>query len=383
MIITNSDYNTLPEQVQENTENIQTLASKIKNLYFSKLALTQETTTIAISNIKNWTTGVTSGYVVDISANVFEIVGVTDTLIYINWLLEFEGQRGQQGETGNGIESIKKTSSSGLVDTYTITFTNGGTQTFEITNGEQGEQGASGVAELTEVNLQYGQETVTYDTTDGITISSSGAFKSNGVTSYPNVEMNIPLVGSEEIIFDATENGDKVQAHLDNSVSNKLANALTLPVTTPTDTQLVAVNSSKAQTMLQVGEGLSVENGILSAMSSGSEQHLYKHFLEIFLQFENVFTTEIVNGCVYKTVYTTDSESYTTTELNKGVSNLNLIDINVNLTSKSGNTFTYVAYLNLKDATVFYNSTGENASTSYKYTDIGYGTITDTVTQIF
>ena len=45
------------------------------------------------------------------------------------------GQTGQTGATGNGIASIEKTSTSGLVDTYTITYTNGDTDTFTVTNG--------------------------------------------------------------------------------------------------------------------------------------------------------------------------------------------------------------------------------------------------------
>lgn len=36
---------------------------------------------------------------------------------------------------GNGIENIEKTATSGLVDTYTITFTDGSTTTFDVTNG--------------------------------------------------------------------------------------------------------------------------------------------------------------------------------------------------------------------------------------------------------
>ena len=40
-----------------------------------------------------------------------------------------------KGETGNGISSVAYTSSSGVVDTYTITFTNGDTTTFTVTNG--------------------------------------------------------------------------------------------------------------------------------------------------------------------------------------------------------------------------------------------------------
>lgn len=49
------------------------------------------------------------------------------------------GGDGPVGPTGNGIASIAKTSSAGLIDTYTITYTNGTTTTFEITNGQDGE----------------------------------------------------------------------------------------------------------------------------------------------------------------------------------------------------------------------------------------------------
>ena len=47
-----------------------------------------------------------------------------------------KGDTGATGATGNGIASIAKTSSVGLVDTYTITMTNGTTATFTVTNGD-------------------------------------------------------------------------------------------------------------------------------------------------------------------------------------------------------------------------------------------------------
>lgn len=49
-----------------------------------------------------------------------------------------QGIQGIQGETGNGIASITKTATVGLVDTYTITYTNGTTTTFNVTNGQDG-----------------------------------------------------------------------------------------------------------------------------------------------------------------------------------------------------------------------------------------------------
>ena len=50
-----------------------------------------------------------------------------------------DGKDGTDGEDGVGISSIVKTSTSGLVDTYTITMTNGDTATFTVTNGRDGE----------------------------------------------------------------------------------------------------------------------------------------------------------------------------------------------------------------------------------------------------
>lgn len=45
------------------------------------------------------------------------------------------GATGATGATGNGIASITKTGTEGLVDTYTITYTSGATTTFTVTNG--------------------------------------------------------------------------------------------------------------------------------------------------------------------------------------------------------------------------------------------------------
>ena len=50
-----------------------------------------------------------------------------------------EGKDGEKGETGNGIEKIEKLGSEGLVDTYEITFTDGSSTTFTVTNGKDAE----------------------------------------------------------------------------------------------------------------------------------------------------------------------------------------------------------------------------------------------------
>lgn len=46
-----------------------------------------------------------------------------------------------KGETGNGIEKIEKTNTEGLIDTYTIYYTDGTTSTFQVSNGGKGDKG--------------------------------------------------------------------------------------------------------------------------------------------------------------------------------------------------------------------------------------------------
>lgn len=68
--------------------------------------------------------------------------------------------KGQQGDTGNGITSITKTGTSGDVDTYTVTLTNGATQTFTVTNG-------SSIASITKTSTSGLTDTYTVTLTDG------------------------------------------------------------------------------------------------------------------------------------------------------------------------------------------------------------------------
>ena len=52
---------------------------------------------------------------------------------------------GTPGPAGVGIQKIELTNTQGLVDTYTITYTDGSTTTFTVTNGADGQDGQDGV----------------------------------------------------------------------------------------------------------------------------------------------------------------------------------------------------------------------------------------------
>lgn len=80
-----------------------------------------------------------------------------------------KGDRGEKGEDGLStaisVRSIEKTSTLGLVDTYTITYTDGTTTTFNVTNGSNGASGSDG-KDVTATDLY---ETYKAETGDDIT----------------------------------------------------------------------------------------------------------------------------------------------------------------------------------------------------------------------
>ena len=61
----------------------------------------------------------------------------SNTISLVNGKDGKDGSPGLPGATGNGISSITKTGTSGLVDTYTINYTNGNTTTYTVKNGEK------------------------------------------------------------------------------------------------------------------------------------------------------------------------------------------------------------------------------------------------------
>ena len=85
---------------------------------------------VGITNIaKTGTSGLVDTYTITLSN------GTTKTFTVTNGAKGDTGATGQTGATGKGISSISKTGTSGLVDTYTITYSDNTTSTFTVTNG--------------------------------------------------------------------------------------------------------------------------------------------------------------------------------------------------------------------------------------------------------
>ena len=123
-----------------------------------------------------------------------------------------QGEQGIQGATGNGIQSIEKTSSNALTDTYTILFTDGSSTTFEVENGK-------GIVSIEKTSSEGNVDTytITYndDTTSTFTVT-------NGEVTNEELQQ---ALAQERVISDG-----------------KYARALKTPVTDVESTQIYAEN---------------------------------------------------------------------------------------------------------------------------------------------
>lgn len=264
MEITNNNYNTMPEQVQENKDNIKVLAEHIKEAYNATTTLPQSATTIDASMVRDWVAGTTTGFILDQAGKLFKIVAVSDNTIYIQWWASLPqgatGATGARGETG--------------------------------AKGDKGDAGV-GFNNTTDINLVVGEPTsVTYDTDDGITITSQGGIQADGQTFSPNVEQKMPLVVGTGLTMDVTEDGKHVDIHLSAETQQTLSRSLKTPMSTPSATEIVAVDNTGAQTMLEIGAGLSVENGALKVSGgSGKYQHNIRAQGNMYFSFINNVST--------------------------------------------------------------------------------------------
>ena len=99
-----------------------------------------------------------------------------------------------RGAKGNGISMISKTGTSGLVDTYTITFDDGETTTFTVTNGDKGDKGDTGATP----NLTIGN-VETLEPTESATATITGTAEN------PVLNLGLPQGRTGEVTYEDLE----------------------------------------------------------------------------------------------------------------------------------------------------------------------------------
>ena len=115
--------------------------------------------------------------------------GTTSTFTVTNGADGQDGRNGLNGPRGISIVSIQKTGTQGLIDTYTITFSDSTTTTFTITNGADGEAGEDGQNGTDGANGRDGADGVSIVSinktgTQGLIDTYTITFSNNSTTTF-------------------------------------------------------------------------------------------------------------------------------------------------------------------------------------------------------
>ena len=216
MEITRTAKNTMPEQVQENMGNIDALNNELENR------------PVGLIDKGDWTRGRHYYPQQVVQYNGASYLCTRSIISYAtpdtdpaHFKLFAAGQQGEQGETGNGIASITKISTVGLVDTYRITFTDGTTYDYTVTNGQNGTNGTNGqdgngIASITKISTVGLVDTYRITFTDNTTFDYT---VTNGQTytfdNTPTENSSNPVTSGG--IYDALANKEDLVTYTSNS----------------------------------------------------------------------------------------------------------------------------------------------------------------------
>lgn len=165
-----------------------------------------------------------------------------------------QGEKGEAGKDGISIESVEKVDSEGLTDTYKITYSDGNSTTFTVTNGKDGADGEDGTS-ITDVDVNDAGELVIY--LDGEPVNLGNIIGENGQDG----EDGANGVGIEGATID--ENGN-----------------LILSLSNDTDINVGKVKGEDGQDGTDGKDGISItgvkiENGeLIIAFSDGNSSNL-------------------------------------------------------------------------------------------------------------
>lgn len=118
----------------------------------------------------------------DYTLTIYYTDGTSDTVGPIR------GEQGPVGPAGNGIGKIEKVGTAGLVDTYRITYTNGQTYEYTVTNGAKGETG-NGIESIYLTGTSGAVKTYTILFTDGNTFEYN---VTDGEVTFATLEQLMP-----------------------------------------------------------------------------------------------------------------------------------------------------------------------------------------------
>lgn len=104
----------------------------------------------------------------------------------------------------------------------------------------------------------------------------------NGTETATTEDLNNIVAGNTTYLVPSNTEVNAMKATINNSLQK--------PTTAPTATELVGVDTNKAQVNIGIGSGLSLENGTLKATGGGggTTQNLYMHNFNLSSDIENI-----------------------------------------------------------------------------------------------
>ena len=211
-----------------------------------------------------------------------------------------KGDTGATGATGVGIASIAKTSSAGKVDTYTITYTNGNTATFTVTNGNDGTDGQDGHSPVVTATKSGSK---TYISVDGVQIAeiddgATGA-TGNGIASITKTGSagTDPVVDTYTVTY---TNGNSDTFTVTNGVKGDTG---ATPVITATKSGKVTTIKADGVDIATINDGDDGHSPVITASKTGTTTHVYVDGVEI-AQIEDGTDTKVTQTASTPSSYT-------------------------------------------------------------------------------
>lgn len=154
-----------------------------------------------------------------------------------------------------------------------LTFADGTIQASNVFDLPQGDTG-DGFNSIDKMIVSYADNVISV--ADGFQIDIATQFKTivGDLLATASGTFTLPIEGTGTIICDVDEANKKINIHLDAAYKNKIDHALQLPTTAPRATQLVGVGTNNAQTMLGIGEGLSINGGNLETNTQSGQYYI-------------------------------------------------------------------------------------------------------------
>lgn len=241
-----------------------------------------------------------------------------------------DGVKGDKGDAGVGIENIEKTSTEGLVDTYTITFTDSSTTTFTVTNGKDGSEGSGTVTDeqiasavsayleenpvsggLTEQQVNAIVEKYIQDNniSGGVSTEKIAQAVENYIAEHPitgvtqeDVQNAVNSYLAEHPVSDGQDGSDGVGiASVDKTSTNGLVDTYTITFTDGNTTTFTVTNGKDGES----GSGTVTEEQIASAV----QMYLTEHPIEGGMTTEQL-NTAISNYMVANPVTNVDEDTF-------------------------------------------------------------------------